>query len=322
VFTEQGLACQRVDLSRPGVRGHVTMLGEGLRLLRGRSEATRLVVCHRAIVPVATVLAREPNVRGMSVVCHGSEGWDAPLRARRSLERMLMRRPGVRAVAVSGFTAGTLARGLRASVLPPAPSRQWFEMLVSAGAKEHDRNPGIQLVTAFRLAGWRQKGLRQLVEAVEALGRQDVRLTICGGGETSSELRRFVADHSWCTLHEHASDLELAVHFSRADLFVLATRMKPGKGASGEGFGLVLVEAQLAGTPVIAPAYGGCADAFVQGVTGVSPADETVQALTVVLRELLEDPVRLAWMSKRALEWTRETFAPDRYAQQASRKLL
>jgi glycosyltransferase involved in cell wall biosynthesis len=300
----------------------VTMLAEGLRLLRGTTEATRLVVCHRAIVPVATVLAREPNVRGMSVVCHGSEGWDAPLRPRRRLERVLMRRPEVRAVAVSSFTAGTLARGLRASVLPPAPSRQWFEMLVSAGAKEHDRSPGIQLVTAFRLASWRQKGLPQLVAAVEALGRQDVRLTICGGGETSSELRRFVADHSWCALHEDASDPELAVHFSRADLFVLATRTKPGKGASGEGFGLVLLEAQLAGTPVIAPAYGGCADAFVQGVTGVSPTDETVQALTVVLRELLEDPDRLARMSKRALEWAQERFRPDRYALQASRKLL
>ena len=160
------------------------------------------------------------------------------------------------------------------------------------------------------------------MEAVAALGRPDVHLTICGGGEAPSELRRHVADKSWCTVHQDASDLELARLFSTADLFVLATRMRSGKGASGEGFGLVLREAQLAGTPVIAPAYGGCSDAYVQGVTGLAPADETAQALTVALRELLEDPARLEWMSKRALEWARETFRPDWYAQQASRKLL
>ena len=39
VFAQQGFACQRLDLSRPGVRGHVAMLTDGRRLLRRKYRA-------------------------------------------------------------------------------------------------------------------------------------------------------------------------------------------------------------------------------------------------------------------------------------------
>jgi glycosyltransferase involved in cell wall biosynthesis len=178
------------------------------------------------------------------------------------------------------------------------------------------------MVTAFRLAGWRQKGLPELIEAVNALDRDDICLTICGTGEPPPELLRLVADSSWCTLCADVADRELAGHLGRADLFILATRTRSGHGACGEGFGLVLLEAQIAGTPVVAPAYGGCADAYVQGFTGVSPTDETAGQLSRVLGSLLQDRVRLAWMGERAAEWARETFEPGRYAQLVSRQLL
>jgi glycosyltransferase involved in cell wall biosynthesis len=102
----------------------------------------------------------------------------------------------------------------------------------------------------------------------------------------------------------------------------LATRTSHGRHASGEGFGLVLLEAQAAGTAVIAPAHGGSSDAYVEGVTGVAPTDETAEALARVLDELLGNPARLAWMGKRAADWARESFAPERYAQLAARRLL
>ena len=83
------------------------------------------------------------------------------------------------------------------------------------------------------------------------------------------------------------SDNELAHELAAADLFVLATQTRSGRGSVGEGFGLVLLEAQAAGTPVIAPAYGGSHEAYVEGVTGMAPTDESVEAPD-------QDPARTA----------------------------
>ena len=103
---------------------------------------------------------------------------------------------------------------------------------------------------------------------------------------------------------------------------MLATRTRPGRVPSGEGFGLVLLEAQVAGTPVIGPAYGGSHDAFIARTTGRAPADESVSALAELLGEMLDDPERLAMMGKSAADWSRDAFAPDTYASLAITRLL
>ena len=160
------------------------------------------------------------------------------------------------------------------------------------------------------------------MEAVTALGRPDICLTICGSGNPSADLLRLVREHSWCVLRAGLSDDDLARELAAADLFVLATQTRCGRGAVGEGFGLVLLEAQAAGTPVIAPAFGGSHEAYVEGVTGVAPVDESAVALTRTLDDLLKDPARLAWMGSHAAQWAKMTFAPERYAQLAVRRLL
>jgi phosphatidyl-myo-inositol dimannoside synthase len=321
-FAAEGVECRRLDLSSPGARAHVRLVTQALTILREGSEPARLIVAHRALMPVAARLARDSSACGVSLLCHGTEMWDSRWRPRRALERHLMRGAGVRVVAVSNFTAGALMRDCLATVLPPALSREWLETLAAAAAGRPGHGPQLRLATAFRLAQWRTKGLPQLVEAVTALGRPDVCLTICGSGNPPADLLRLICEHSWCVLRAGLSDDDLARELAAADLFVLATQTKCGRDAGGEGFGLVLLEAQAAGTPVIAPAYGGSHEAYVEGVTGVAPADESAEALARTLDNLLKDPARLAWMGRRAAEWTRVAFAPERYAQLAVRRLL
>ena len=321
-FAAEGIDCQRLDLNGSGARAHARLLARGRAILRADSEPARLVVAHRALLPVAALLARDSPACGMSVLCHGSEIWGSRWRPRRSLERRLMRGAGVRVVAVSNFTAGALMRECRATVLPPALSRDWFDTLATAAAGRLCRGPGVRLTTAFRLSEWRGKGLHQLVAAVTALGRPDVSLTICGSGNPPADLLRLVSEYSWCTLRAGLSDDDLARELVAADLFVLATQTRSGRSAVGEGFGLVLLEAQVAGTPVIGPAYGGSREAYVEGVTGVAPADESAEALTRTLHDLLKDPAQLAWMGGQAAAWTQQAFAPERYAQLAVRRLL
>ena len=181
-FAAAGLSSQRLDLSGPGLRAHARLLARGRAALRAGPEPARLVIAHRTLLPVAALLARDSAARGLSVLCHGSEIWDSRCRPRRGLERRLMRSAGVRVVAVSNFTAGALMRDRRATVLPPALSREWFDTLAAAAAGTQDPGPGIRLATALRLADWEAKGLHQLVAAVAALGRPDICLTICGSG--------------------------------------------------------------------------------------------------------------------------------------------
>ncbi len=321
-FTADEVDCHRIDLSRPGGRAHLALLAEGKMLLRNTMAPMRIIVGHRSLLTVGTLLARERAACGLSIVCHGAEIWRNGYGPRAWVEKALMRRPEVRVVAVSSFTAGALSANCQATILPPGFPREWFEMLARAAATAGRSSAGIQLLTAFRLTSWREKGLPELAAAIAALGRADVRLTVCGTGSAPMDLLRFVSNRSWCSLQQGLKDSELARCLATADLFVLATRTRIGKAACGEGFGMILLEAQVAGTPVIAPAHGGSADAYVESVTGAAPADETSESLAVLLQQMLDDPARLASMGGRAAEWARQTFAPERYPQLAVRRLL
>ena len=321
-FAAEGVACQRLDLSGSGSRAHARLLSRGRAVLRTESGPVRLVVAHPALLPVAVLLARSPAVCGMSVICHGTDVWGSRWRLRRSLDRRLMRRADVRVVAVSNFTSGAILRDCRASVLPPTLSREWFDTLAAAAASRQHRGQGLGLVSAFRLTDWQGKGLPQIVAAVAALGRADVSLTICGSGDPPAGLLRLASQYPWCTLRAGLSDSDLARELAAADLFVLATKTRSGRRVLGEGFGLVLLEAQAAGTPVIAPAYGGSREAYIEGVTGVAPTDESAEALTRTLHDLLKDPARLAGMRRHAAQWSEQAFTSERYTQLAIQRLL
>ena len=282
-FAEQDVDYRRADLRGSGSAAHARLLAEARQLVRRAGPPSRLVVTHRSLLPVAWLLSRGGAVSGTSVILHGSDVWGERGRLRGRIEGHLMRRPDVRAVAVSSYTAGALLSNCHATVLPPALSREWFDTLVEAAAAAPPRGPQIRLVTTFALGRWRNKGLPELLAGVAALDRDDVRVTICGSGDPSPELRRYVNSYPFCVLRPGCTDRELARELACADLFVLATRTKADRDSAGEGFGLVLAEAQVAGTPVVAPAYGGSRDAYLEGMTGVAPAGESAGELAEVL---------------------------------------
>ncbi len=321
-FTDRGVAHQRLDLAHPGLAAHRVLFDEAAAALAGAAGPARVILGHRALLPVASLLARARLVRGISVICHGSDVWGSRSRPRWQLESWLMRRANVRIVAVSSFTAGALFPGGQATILPPGLSRTWFRELTAAAAADRAPRAGVGLMTAFRLGEWREKGLPQLTEAIAALDRADVRLTVCGSGEPPADLVDHAGRYPWCSLRPGLADRELATQFAAADLFVLATRTRSGPHPCGEGFGLVLLEAQVAGTAVIGPAHGGSPDAYLEGVTGATPRDESAATLAAVLGGLVRQPGRLAEMGTRGGAWARERFAPDRYAALAVDRLL
>jgi len=115
---------------------------------------------------------------------------------------------------------------------------------------------------------------------------------------------------------------ELAHELAKADLFVLATRSRRGRASFGEGLGLVLLKAQVAGTPVVGPAYGGSRGTYFDRVAAIAPVNEWAGDLAKVLDQLLRDRARLADMGRRAAEWARKCFSLERYAPQTVARLL
>jgi phosphatidylinositol alpha-1,6-mannosyltransferase len=83
---------------------------------------------------------------------------------------------------------------------------------------------------------------------------------------------------------DEVRDRELAA----ADVFCMVSRM-PSGGFAGEGFGIVYLEANAYGVPVVAGATGGALDAVVHGKTGllVDPDDHlaVADALVALLRD-------------------------------------
>lgn len=153
-----------------------------------------------------------------------------------------------------------------------------------------------------------------LIDTIEMVRRQgdDLRLTIAGHGPVPELLKEASVSPPWLQVMCSIGFDTLVALYCNATFFCLATRTSLSTSKpSGEGFGLVLLEAQLAGLPVIAPSSGGSASAFVESVTGLQPKDESSVALASVLRRLISDPEMLTRMSRASASWSPAHFDPD-----------
>src|ERR1700753_3291722 len=158
-FTREGVAHRRIDQPGPGPAAHRDLFRRAVAEVRAGGKATRLVVAHPRLLPAAALVARQAEVDGISVLCHGADVWVSRLQPHWQVEKALMRRARVRVVAGRRFTARGLFRRAQATILPPGVSRDWYGTLVSAAAAPKPGRRGVELVTVFRLADWRDKGL-------------------------------------------------------------------------------------------------------------------------------------------------------------------
>ena len=109
-------------------------------------------------------------------------------------------------------------------------------------------------------------------------------------------------------------DAQLLQCYQQCDLFVLPNR---AIGRDVEGFGMVLLEAQACGRPVVAGESGGTAETMRIPETGRIVPCESPEPLAKLLIELLDDPARLTSMGQAGREWARERFDWDSLALQA-----
>jgi glycosyltransferase involved in cell wall biosynthesis len=111
--------------------------------------------------------------------------------------------------------------------------------------------------------------------AVEACARLGATLRLVGDGPDRGRLERIGG--RTVEFLGRLTDEEIREEYRRAQAVLL-----PGE----EDFGIVPVEAQACGTPVVALARGGALETVVDGETGVLFADPTVAALTAALQRV------------------------------------
>lgn len=147
------------------------------------------------------------------------------------------------------------------------------------------------LLTVARLEA--HKGHETILRALPSVLAQipDLVYVIVGTGPYEAQLRSKVADlqlEPHVVFAGYISDEQLAAYFDLCDLFVMTSRDLP-KEKRIEGFGLVFLEANAHGKPVIGGRSGGIPDAIQPGYNGllVDPlsVEQTADAICLLLTQ-------------------------------------
>lgn len=311
----RGLQVLRVSETEVPFRGFRRSKTEftwaALQLGRNRTEIVVAAHPHLA-VPGAQMKVLNPRLK-MITVAHGIEVW-RPLRWAR---RIAFRQSDL-LLSPSRYTAEKVAQeqGIPESRIRRVPWPLNPEILRMA---EHPGSiplppgfpSGLVVLTVARLAASEQyKGVDKLIKAVARTRTEisNVHLVVVGGGD---DLARHISLAASLQVTE-------AVHFfdklSRdqifgcylySDIFAMPS--------TGEGFGLVFLEAMAFGKPLIGALAGGIPDVIEDGVNGfvVRPGDleQLCQALTVLLKN---EQLRTECGAKGA-EAVRTKFAFDKF---------
>lgn len=142
----------------------------------------------------------------------------------------------------------------------------------------------------------RFEGQKRLDLLIEAIGRiPDVRLVLVGDGGDREDLQAQAASVGIVDRTEFVGWVEDApARIAAFDVFALPS--------SDESFPLTIVEAMLAGTPVVATDVGSVSEAVIDGVTGLLVPSNDVDALVQALRQMIDDPATARRLASAARE--------------------
>jgi glycosyltransferase involved in cell wall biosynthesis len=280
--------------SVPGALALGGLLGAGTLAARRVARGADLVHAHWWFPAGVQALAARTGLPLVTTL-HGTDVRLASSRpaARAACARVL--RASTRVTAVSGWLADQAAGFAPGLALPvtvaPMPVD---DRAFSPGAGDRPRD---ELLFVGRLD--RQKGAEV---ALRALARLDgaaagLALRVVGTGPEEPALRRLAGELGVAGRVRWDGQLpqaELADRYRRAAALVV-----PGRD---EGLGLVAVEAQLSGAPVVAAASGGLLDVVADGRTGRTFPAGQPDALARAVESVLADRDATARMTKAARE--------------------
>jgi phosphatidyl-myo-inositol dimannoside synthase len=278
-------------------------------LSHSRKNARVVFAGHPHLAVPAALMKWKSSQLKTIVVSHGIEVWTPLPRIRRSA---LVAADFV--VAPSSDTARNLAE---VQVVPAAKIRilpwplntsflEWADAPTELVAPQALPAGRFVLTVGRWAVSERYKGADDLIRAVAQLREvaPDLQLVAVGGGDDLPHLKKLAAELGVADrVHflENLSRRQLAACFARADIFALPS--------SGEGFGLVFLEAMAFGCPVIGAACGGVTDLVEDGVNGLLVPPRDPKRLAEALNRLLRNEALRAELGRRGAEMVDRKFS-------------
>ena len=184
----------------------------------------------------------------------------------------------------SQHVAGRIRRyyNREATVVYPPVDTDFFQPADGAGSPGNDDS---QCGPTFALVVSALVPYKRLELAIDACRLARIPLTIAGDGPERARLAQIVHNHegesatNGVTFVGRRSDEEIRDLYRRASVVLM-----PGE----EDFGIVPLEAQACGTPVVALARGGALETVVDGVTGALVADPRPQAFADAISRAID----------------------------------
>lgn len=134
----------------------------------------------------------------------------------------------------------------------------------------------------------KRKGIDSVIEIMPEILKKIPNLVyfIAGIGPDEEYIKKIAADCEQIKFLGRISDEEKWAWLKSSDIFVLPTRTEAG---NLEGFGIVYLEANLAGKPVIAGNSGGVSDAVIDNVTGLMVDPDNNEEIKNAIIKLAKD---------------------------------
>lgn len=178
------------------------------------------------------------------------------------------------------------------------------------------------LLTISRLA--KRKGHDMVLKSIPLVVKEipNFIYKIVGTGSQKENLEQLVENldiNKYVEFIDHIPDSELPNYYRECDIFILNSRVL--ENGDAEGFGIVFLEANLFGKPVIGGDSGGIPDAVEENVSGllVNPIDIQEIADSIIL--LLKDQDLAEKLGKQGKQRAENLFNWDHVSKEAYRKL-
>ncbi len=192
---------------------------------------------------------------------------------------------------------------------PNLTSQQPSEWKIEEIITEHELKNKKIILTVGRLV--ERKGHDMVIKAMPEILKSvpNAIYLIVGDGPDKNKLENLVNQLS---LRDHVRFLgavpqkDLAAYYSICDVFIMPSRQLANGDV--EGFGIVYLEANLFGKPVIGGNIGGTAEAIVNGKTGILVNPESTEDIAGATIELLSNKAYAERLGMQGLQRVSEEF--------------
>ncbi len=281
---------------------------------RNLADGDLLIFGHAHLLPVLSYFPLKSKFKKLIWV-HGIEVWGS-----QAIRWIPFLNKLDQIVAVSSFTALQIKH---AGLLRPVsiiPNSVDTNLFTPSNTPEKIRRTEV-LICGRMAKSEGYKGHRILFESIpiaEAILGRQIRVRVIGTGDDQQHLKEFVKQigiTDRVIFTGRVSEKELLEAYQHCGVFCMPSYVtRPKKEYwTGEGFGIVYIEASACGRPVIASKDGGASETIISGITGLlvdplSPAD-----VAKAIAEIISDTVRADEMGKQGRLLTESRFSKDKF---------